>query len=82
MIGYLDSFDHETAPVLQVTSPTRRDPAAIAAFGAFCEARCGYCHVPNTQLPFYATFPIAHMLVSHDVTQDYVTLSSRQSWTH
>jgi hypothetical protein len=59
LVSYLDYFDHETAPVLQVDSPTRHDPTTVVAFGAMPEVRWEHYHIPATQLRFYAGFPVA-----------------------
>jgi hypothetical protein len=59
LVSYLDYFDHETAPVLLVDSPTRHHSTAVPEFGALHEARWEYYHNPATQPPFYAGFPVA-----------------------
>jgi hypothetical protein len=59
LVGFVDFFDHETAPVLLVDSPTRDHPVAVPEFGAMHEARWEYYHNPATQPPLYAGFPVA-----------------------
>jgi hypothetical protein len=59
LVSYLDYFDYETAPVLRVDSPTRHHPTAVPESGAMREARREYYHMPATQPPFYAGFPVA-----------------------
>nr|WP_081797925.1 cytochrome-c peroxidase [Acidomonas methanolica] len=68
-LAWLMHFDHEGVPQLPAGSPTRSDPVAMSAFAVFQKSRCDYCHVPGTPLPFYATLPIAHQLMQHDVRQ-------------
>lgn len=66
VVAYLTHFDHATAPQLPESSPTLKDPVALAAFNAISEARCDYCHTQNVDLPFYFKLPIAKQLMSSD----------------
>lgn len=67
--GYLYYFDHKTAPKLPAASATLKNPVALAAFDAFREARCDYCHAPNTELPFYFSLPVANQFMRQDLAQ-------------
>lgn len=68
-VAFLQHFDHETAPVLSASSPTRHNPVALAAFDVLSNARCDYCHAQGRDLPFYFKLPLAHTLMERDLTQ-------------
>lgn len=68
-IAYLTHFDHEGAPRLPANSPTWHDPKALAAFNAFRETRCDYCHSRGTDLPFYFKVPLANRIMKQDLVQ-------------
>ncbi|WP_407927061.1 cytochrome-c peroxidase [Acetobacter garciniae] len=68
-VAFLQHFDHGLAPALPASSPTRKDPVALAAFNVMSEARCDYCHATGRELPFYFNLPIAHTLMSSDLEQ-------------
>lgn len=70
-VAYLEHFDHQGAPTLPDDSPTRRDPMALAAFTALDEARCDYCHVVGTDLPFYFKLPLANQIMSRDLVEGH-----------
>jgi cytochrome c peroxidase len=78
LVSYLDYFDHETAPVLRVDSPTRHHPTAVLAFGAMPEARWDYHRMPASRLPFYAGSPVAAGLRHFELTR---VLDAPQSGT-
>lgn len=65
-VAYLQHFDHITAPELPASSPTLKDPVALAAFNALREARCDYCHAEQRDLPFYFRVPVAKTLMEKD----------------
>ncbi|MBS4073855.1 cytochrome-c peroxidase [Ameyamaea chiangmaiensis] len=67
VVAYLTHFDHAGAPELSVSSPTRHDPVALAAFNVLREARCDYCHAAHTTLPFYFHLPVARQLMASDL---------------
>jgi cytochrome c peroxidase len=69
LTGYLTYFDRRTPPELPAASATLKNPVALAAFDAFREARCDYCHAPNTELPFYFSLPVANQLMRQDLAQ-------------
>ncbi|MDF0490176.1 MULTISPECIES: cytochrome-c peroxidase [Sphingomonas] len=68
-VGYLAHYDRVTAPTLPSSSPTNREPVALAAFQALSKARCDYCHTQGAALPFYADVPGAHQLMQRDLVQ-------------
>ncbi|GBQ22150.1 cytochrome-c peroxidase [Gluconacetobacter sacchari] len=68
-IAFLDHFDHQGAPRIPADSPSRHDPVSMKAFAAFQEARCDYCHVAGTRLPFYFSLPLANRIMERDLTQ-------------
>jgi hypothetical protein len=68
LASYLVYFDHETAPVLQVDSPTRHHPTAVIAFGAMGEARWEYYQMKAAQVLFYAAIPVAADLPHFELT--------------
>ncbi|CDG38274.1 MULTISPECIES: cytochrome-c peroxidase [Asaia] len=66
-IAYLTHFDHQGAPRLPTSSATWHDPKALAAFQAFQETRCDYCHTRNADLPFYFKLPFANQIMERDL---------------
>ncbi|WP_181442022.1 cytochrome-c peroxidase [Swingsia samuiensis] len=68
-VTYLEHFDHAGAPQLPVNSSTRHDAKAMAAFAAFQEVRCDYCHTKNADLPFYFNLPGANQIMKKDLVE-------------
>ncbi|MBB2174142.1 cytochrome-c peroxidase [Gluconacetobacter asukensis] len=68
-VAYLAHFDHAGAPQIPAGSPSLHDPVSMKAFAAFQEARCDYCHVAGTNLPFYFKLPLANQIMARDLTQ-------------
>ncbi|WP_342630006.1 cytochrome c peroxidase [Nguyenibacter vanlangensis] len=68
-VAFLDHFDHQGAPQIPQGSLSLRDPVSMKAFAAFQEARCDYCHVAGTKLPFYFSLPFANQIMARDLTQ-------------
>lgn len=68
-VAFLQHYDHVTATELNVNSPTRKDPVALAAFNALNEARCDYCHATQRDLPFYFHLPVANSIMEKDLRQ-------------
>ncbi|WP_084366933.1 cytochrome-c peroxidase [Neokomagataea thailandica] len=68
-VTYLEHFDHAGAPKLPAGSLTLHDPVSMAAFSAFQEVRCDYCHTKGADLPFYFKLPLANQIMSHDLTE-------------
>lgn len=66
-IAYLTHFDHQGAPRLPTGSPTWHDPKALAAYSAFQETRCDYCHTQKADLPFYFKLPFANQIMKRDL---------------
>ncbi|GAB6853807.1 cytochrome c peroxidase [Asaia astilbis] len=66
-IAYLTHFDHQGAPRLPTSSATWHDPKALAAFNAFRETRCDYCHTKTADLPFYFKLPFANQIMKRDL---------------
>ncbi|GBR51953.1 cytochrome c peroxidase [Neokomagataea thailandica NBRC 106555] len=68
-VTYLEHFDHAGAPKIPANSPSLHDPVSMAAFAAFQEVRCDYCHTKDADLPFYFKLPLANQIMSHDLTE-------------
>mgnify|MGYP004708437083 CR=1 FL=1 len=66
-VAFLQHYDHVTATELVASSPTHKDPVALAAFNALNEARCDYCHATKRDLPFYFHLPVANAIMEKDL---------------
>lgn len=63
----VDSSDEALSQRKLAQAQIKDDPISSAAFKVLTENGCGYCHTENSEMPFYANFPIAKQIMQKDV---------------
>ncbi|GKX60339.1 cytochrome-c peroxidase [Leminorella grimontii] len=67
--AYIYNYDKDRSARLIATATPKGDAKVREIF---YQRGCEYCHTANADMPFYASFPIAKQLMTHDVKMGYV----------
>lgn len=67
--GYVWYHDNQRKLNNDIPASTLAENTQILNF--FNEKGCDYCHTPSTELPAYASFPIAKQLMDYDIQLGY-----------
>lgn len=67
--GYVWYHDNQRRLNNDIPASTTAENTQILNF--FNEKGCDYCHTPSTELPVYASFPIAKQLMDYDIQLGY-----------
>ncbi|CAI0810743.1 Cytochrome c551 peroxidase precursor [Serratia liquefaciens] len=67
--GYV--WYHDTQRTVYSQAPRSALEKNNQILGLLREKGCDYCHTPSTDLPFYASFPIAKQLMEYDIRLGY-----------